>query len=69
MEIWDSFTDVEEKKRGPAVYLSLDKKTKQAVSHLKPAERSAPNGLQKIIQKLDVVYLDILESMLLSEVL
>ena len=57
LEIWDSFTDLEEKKRGPAVYLSLDKKTKQAVSQLKPADISAPDGLQKIIQKLDEVYL------------
>ena len=57
LEIWDSFTELEKKKRGPAVFLSLDKKTKQAVSQLKPAEISAEDGLQKIIEKLDEVYL------------
>ena len=56
VEIWNSFTDLEEKKRAPAFFLSLDKKTKQAVSQLKSAEISAENGLQKIIEKTDEVY-------------
>ena len=57
LEIWDSFTELEKKKRGPAVYLSLQKKTKQALRGLKPAELSADDGLLKIIDKLDEVYL------------
>ena len=57
LEIWDSFTELEKKKRGPAVYLSLQKKTKQALRGLKTAELSADDGLLKIIDKLDEVYL------------
>ena len=57
LRIWDSFTDLDKKKRGPAVYLSLDKKSKQAVSQLTPENLSEEDGLQQIIQKLDDVYL------------
>ena len=57
LQIWDSFTDLDKKKRGPAVYLSLEKKVKQAVSELKPADLAAEDGLEKILNKLDEVYL------------
>ena len=57
LEIWNIFTDLDKKKRGPAVYLTLEKKVKQAVSQLTPAEISTEDGLQLIIQKLDDVYL------------
>ena len=57
LRIWDSFTDLDKKKRGPAVYLSLDKKSKQAVSQLTPENLNEEDGLQQIIQKLDDVCL------------
>ena len=57
LQIWNTFTDLEEKKKGPAVYLSLAKNTREAVRNLSIEELNADDGLNKIIAKLDDVYL------------
>ena len=57
LQIWEILTDLDAKKKGPAVYLALGKKTREAVRNLTVAEVSAESGLTKIIERLDEVYL------------
>ena len=57
LQIWESFTDLEAKKKGPAVYLSLTGKARESVRNLKAADLSADDGLDKLIEKLDDVFL------------
>ena len=57
IEVWEMFTDIEQKKRGPAVYLSLTGKAREAVRDLKPAELGGNNGVQIILAKLDSYFL------------
>ena len=57
LQIWGLLTDLEAKKRGPAVYLSLDKKAREAVRSLTVAQINADDGLAKITERLDEVYL------------
>ena len=57
LQIWNTFTELDAKKRGPAVYLSLTKKTREAVRDLSSTELSGNDGLEKIISRLDDVYL------------
>jgi len=56
MEIWGMFTSLE-KKRGPAVYLSLTGRLRGAVRDLTIAEIGSDDGLHIIIQKLDGLFL------------
>ena len=57
LQIWELLTDLAATKKGPAVYLSLKKETREAVRNLSVAEISAEGGLNKIIERLDEVYL------------
>ena len=57
IEVWQMFTDIEEKKRGPAVYLSLTGKAREAVRDIRPAELGGNNGVEKILEKLDGLFL------------
>ena len=58
MEVWKLFTDTEKKKMGPAVYLTLTGRTKEAVRDLKPADIGNETGLDEVIVKSDdAVYL------------
>ena len=57
LQIWDLVTDLEAKKRGPAVYLSLNKKVREAVRSLSVEQINNDNGLKAITDRLDEVYL------------
>ena len=57
LEVWKLFTDTEKKKMGPAVYLTLTGRAREAVRDLKPADIGKETGLDEIIVKLDAVYL------------
>ena len=57
LDVWKSFTDTEKKKMGPAVYLTLTGRAREAVRDLKPADIGKETGLDEIIVKLDAVYL------------
>ena len=57
LSIWESFTDLADKKKGPAVYLSLSKKARESVRDIQVAEISSDGGLKIIITKLDEIYL------------
>ena len=55
--IWELLTELDAKKKGPAVYLSLQKKAREAVRNLTIAAISAEGGLKTITDRLDEVYL------------
>ena len=57
IEVWQMFTDLEGKKRGPAVYLTLTGRARDAVRELSTADIGRDNGLKKIIDKLDTLFL------------
>ena len=57
LEVWKLSTDTEKKKRGPAVYLMLTGRAREAVRNLKPADIGKGIGLDEIIVKLDAFYL------------
>jgi len=57
IQIWELLTELDAKKKGPAVYLSLQNKAREAVRNISVAEVSADGGLQTIIDRLDEVYL------------
>jgi hypothetical protein len=56
LEIWKAFTSLEKKKQGPALYLSLRGKAKEAVKELSVAEISTDDGIQAITNKLDKLF-------------
>ena len=58
VEIWDLFSDLAVKKKGPALYLSLKGKARECVRDLKPDEIGAETGFKLILKKLDSVYED-----------
>ena len=55
--IWQLFTKEEAKRQGPAVYLSLKGKARDAVRELQPADLNATDGVTKITTVLDKIYL------------
>ena len=57
LEVWELYTDLEKKKRGPAVYLQLEGKARDAVREFKPEDIGKDTGLKSIMDKLDEVYL------------
>ena len=56
LAIWKLFTDLEKKKQGPALYLSLNEKGRECVRELKAIEIGAEGGFELIITKLDRVF-------------
>ena len=57
LQIWELFTDLDVKKKGPAVYLSLNKKAREAVRSLTVDQINSATGLKTITDRLDEVYL------------
>ena len=57
ISLWELLTELDNKKKGPAVYLSLKNKAREAVRNLPIEEISADGGLKTIIDRLDEVYL------------
>ena len=49
IEVWQMYTDLDRKKQGPAVYLSLTDRAREVVRSIKPAELAENDGLKKII--------------------
>ena len=56
LEIWELYTDLENKRKGPAVFLSLTGEARECIRTLKKTDIGAENGLEKIIAKLDSFY-------------
>ena len=57
LSIWELYTDLAKKKRGPAVFLTLNDAAKLCVRDLTADQVGANNGVKTIIQKLDKVFL------------
>lgn len=57
VEIWQTCTSVEATKQGPAVYLSLRGRAKDAARGLTAAELGVANGVKVVTDKLDGIFL------------
>ena len=57
LAVWELFTDLEKRKRGPAVYLSLTGNNRDIVRDLTVEDIGANEGVKKITDKPDKVYL------------
>ena len=57
LSVWELYTDLEEKKRGPAVILSLDGIAKEACRSIPPADLGKDGGVKLITDKLDGILL------------
>ena len=57
MAVWEAYTDIDKTKRGPAVYLTLSGKVRDSVRELTVEQLGTETGVQKIIEKLDKVFL------------
>ena len=55
--VWEMFTDYAAEKRGPAVYLALAGKAREAVREIPAAELGVDGGVKVITDKLDAFYL------------
>ena len=56
LKVWVLFTDLDKKKQGPAVYLTLTGNARDCVRDLTPEQLGSDDGVDKIIKKLDKVY-------------
>jgi hypothetical protein len=57
LEIWCSFTDLEAKRQGPAIFLTLKGKARETVlAEVKPATLKTDDGVEKITIALDKLY-------------
>ena len=57
IQIWQTFTDLEPKKQGPAIFLTLEGQAREAVLELDVANISASDGVDKVITKLNGLFL------------
>ena len=56
LEIWQCVTDIEEKKQGPVVYLSLPDKIRKSCSDIKVSDLNKDDGLTVLITKIKSSY-------------
>ena len=68
MEIWEMFTDLEKKKRGPVVFLSLTGQTSECVRALGAAKIDKETGVKVLLKSKTRYFLktEIHEHILLS---
>ena len=57
ISIWQTFTDIDAKKQGPAVFLTLEGKARETVLELDVKEINCDSGVENIIKCLDKLYL------------
>ena len=56
LAVWEMFTDYAAEKRGPAVYLVLSGKARDAVREIPAANLAVAGGVKVITDKLDGIY-------------
>ena len=56
LEIWQCVTDIEEKKQGPLVYLSLPDKIRKSCNDIKVSDLNKDDGLKVLIDKIKSLY-------------
>ena len=57
LAIWTTFTDLDKKKQGPAIFLSLNGKPRASVLELDVGVVSGDKGVEAILEQLDKLYL------------
>lgn len=57
IKIWQKFTDLTVGKQGPAIFLTLEGKAREAVLELEVNDISGDEGVKNIISKLNTLYL------------
>ena len=57
IEIWKLYTDTPVEKQGPAIFLTLEGKAREAVLELDIKDISGADGCKNIVAKLDTLYL------------
>ena len=56
IEVWKYVTDLDKKKQGPMIYLSLEGQARRLCSTIKIEELNAEDGVNKVISKLKEFY-------------
>ena len=57
LTIWQMYTDLPRNKQGPAVFLTLTGRARDCIRDLQPEEIGHENGVKKITDKLDTLFL------------
>ena len=55
-EIWQCLTDLDKKKQGPAIYLSLDDKIRKMCSDIQVKDLNSDDGVEILITKLKSLF-------------
>ena len=58
IEIWQAFTDLAPKKQGPAIFLTLQVKAREAALKIEIKDQTDDQGVKKLIEKLGSLYLE-----------
>ena len=56
LKIWQLYTEIKKEKQGPAIFLTLEGKAREAVLELDVENISGESGIDNIIKKLDSLY-------------
>ena len=57
VKLWQLFTDLDKKKQCPALYLTLTARARECVRELTPQVIGGDDGVKKIIEKLDKLFM------------
>ena len=57
IQVWKAFTDTKEEKIGPAIYLTLKGRAREAARSIKVEDLSKPEGYQLIMAAMDKIFL------------
>ena len=57
LAIWETFTNLESKKRAPAIFLTLEGQARDAVLEMEIEKLSSDDGVKELLKTLDVLYL------------
>ena len=57
IEIWQAFTDLAAEKQGPAVFLTLEGKAREAILNMDIEKIKGKNGVKNIVTELNKLYL------------
>ena len=56
IQIWQTFTNLPANKQGPAIFLTLEGKAREAILELDVSQISSEDGVKKVTDKLDTLY-------------
>jgi hypothetical protein len=56
VDVWATLTNLSKSKQGPALWMALKGKAKQAIQDMEIDEIKADNGMEKMLEKLDAIF-------------